>query len=126
MDLTMLHAARDYTETVWPLQESAMTRRFPIRAAFVVASLTASSAFAQLHPPSPETDMYAPQNSTALMPDAPLGSQYPSHGNAQAGELNLNPSDPRAQLVNGLPNNASSGGYGSPLAGSKANVPPQN
>ena len=92
-------------------------------AAFVLASsFAASAAFAQLHP-SAETDMYAPQNSTKLMPNAPLGSQYPTHGNAQAGELNLNPSDPRAQLVNGLPNNANSGGYGSPLAGNKANVP---
>ncbi|GAB5094315.1 hypothetical protein [Caballeronia sp. HLA56] len=88
--------------------------------------LAASSAFAQLHSPSAETDMSAPQNNPKLMPDAPLGSQYPTHGNAQAGELNLNPSDPRAQLVNGLPNNANSGGYGSPLAGNKANVPPQN
>jgi hypothetical protein len=96
----------------------------PTTAAFVLASFfAATSAFAQLHPPSAETDMYAPQNSTKLMPGAPLGSQYPTHGNAQAGELNLNPSDPRAQLVNGLPNNANSGGYGSPLAGNKANVP---
>jgi hypothetical protein len=94
--------------------------------AFAFASVfAATSAFAQLHP-SVETDMYAPQNSTKLMPDAPLGSQYPTHGNAQAGELNLNPSDPRAQLVNGLPNNASSGGYGSPLAGNKANVTKPN
>jgi hypothetical protein len=93
------------------------------RSAFVLASaFAATSAFAQLRP-SVETDMYAPQNSTTLMPNAPLGSQYPTHGNAQAGELNLNPSDPRAQLVNGLPNNANSGGYGSPLAGNKANVP---
>ena len=92
-------------------------------AAFILASVfAAASACAQLHP-SVENDMYAPQNSTKLMPDAPLGSQYPTHGNAQAGELNLNPSDPRAQLVNGLPNNANSGGYGSPLAGNKANVP---
>jgi hypothetical protein len=89
---------------------------------FCTCLCAAPTAFAQLHP-SPETDMYAPQNSTKLMPDAPLGSQYPSHGNAQAGELNLNPSDPRAQLVNGLPNNPGSGGYGSPLAGNKANVP---
>jgi hypothetical protein len=93
------------------------------RVALVLASaLAATSAFAQLHP-SVETDMYAPQNNSKLMPNAPLGSQYPTHGNAQAGELNLNPSDPRAQLVNGLPNNANSGGYGSPLAGNKANVP---
>jgi hypothetical protein len=94
---------------------------FVFLSAFVLAS---PAAFAQLHP-SAETDMYAPQNNTKLQPSAPLGSQYPTHGNAQAGELNLNPSDPRAQLVNGLPNNANSGGYGSPLAGNKANVPPQ-
>ncbi|BAN24717.1 hypothetical protein [Caballeronia insecticola] len=91
----------------------------------LAAACVATSAFAQLHP-SVETDMYAPQNDTRLMPNAPLGSQYPTHGNAQAGELNLNPSDPRAQLVNGLPNNANSGGYGSPLAGNKANVPTPN
>jgi hypothetical protein len=92
----------------------------------LAAAFAASTARAQLHPPSAETDMYAPQNSTKLMPNAPVGSQYPTHGNAQAGELNLNPSDPRAQLVNGLPNNANSGGYGSPLAGNKANVPVGN
>jgi len=89
-----------------------------------VSIMAASPAHAQLHP-SPETDMNAPHNSTRLMPGAPLGSEYPTHGNAQAGELNLNPADPRAQLSNGLPNNANSGGYGSPLAGSKANVPPR-
>jgi hypothetical protein len=92
--------------------------------AFVVTAC-ASTACAQLHPGA-ETDMVAPQNDTKLMPNAPVGSQYPTHGNAQAGELNLNPSDPRAQLVNGLPNNANSGGYGSPLAGNKANVPASN
>jgi hypothetical protein len=100
--------------------------RRTITAIIAVASVASSAAYAQWHTPSAETDMYAPQNSTKLMPDAPVGSQYPTHGNAQAGELNLNPADPRAQLVNGLPNNAQSGGYGSPLAGSKANVPPQN
>lgn len=62
-------------------------------------------------------DMHAPVNNTRLTPGAPQGSEYPTHGNQQAGELNLNPVDPRAQLVNGLPNNAQSGGYGSPLAG---------
>ncbi|GGD84831.1 hypothetical protein GCM10010985_44260 [Caballeronia grimmiae] len=86
--------------------------------------MAASPAHAQLHP-SPEADMNAPHNSTRLMPGAPLGSEYPTHGNAQAGELNLNPADPRAQLSNGLPNNANSGGYGSPLAGNKTNVPPR-
>src|ERR1700744_779118 len=77
-------------------------------------------AFAQATRPSPETDMYAPANSTKLMPNAAVGRQYPTHSNQQAGELNLNPTDPRAQLVNGLPNNSQSGGYGSPLAGNKA------
>jgi hypothetical protein len=90
------------------------------------SSLLAMTACAQLHTPSAETDMYSPQNNTALMPNAPVGSEYPTHGNAQAGELNLNPSDPRAQLVNGLPNNSSDGGYGSPLAGNKSNVPRPN
>lgn len=73
---------------------------------------------------SPNDDMHAPANSTKLMPNAPLGSEYPTHGNQQAGEMNLNPTDPRAQLINGLPNNTQSGGYGSPLAGNKSNVPP--
>ncbi len=87
-----------------------MKHRLSIAAALVAASsLTASAAFVQLHPPSRETDMSTPQNNTKLMPNAPVGSEYPSHGNTQAGELNLNPSDPRAQLVNGLPNNAATG-----------------
>ncbi|SAL75196.1 hypothetical protein AWB68_04724 [Caballeronia choica] len=97
-----------------------------VRAGIVVSMLAlASSGSAvaqQMTRPSAETDMYAPDNSTKLMPGAAVGSQYPTHGNQQAGELNLNPADPRAQLVNGLPNNAQSGGYGSPLAGNKANV----
>jgi hypothetical protein len=125
----MVHAgsAQDYTFRHGPLlKESAMK----VRTTLVLLSLfAAQAAFAQLHPPSPETDMSSPQNNPKLMPDAPVGSQYPSHGNAQAGELNLNPTDPRAQMVNGLPNNASDGGYGAPLAGNKANVPqppPQN
>ncbi|MGF6937895.1 hypothetical protein OKW41_007057 [Paraburkholderia sp. UCT70] len=75
---------------------------------------------------SAQNDMNAPQNSTRLMPQAARGSEYPTHGNQQAGELNLNPTDPRAQLVNGLPNNASAGGYGAPLAGVRIYVqPPQ-
>jgi hypothetical protein len=74
---------------------------------------------------SPQNDMNAPQNSTRLMPNAALGSEYPTHGNQQAGELNLNPTDPRAQLVNGLPNHANAGGYGSPLAGVRTYVQPQ-
>jgi hypothetical protein len=69
-------------------------------------------------------DVHAPQNSTKLMPNAPLGSEYPTHGNRQAGELDLNPTDPRAQLANGLPNNAEAGGYGAPLAGWRNNVTP--
>lgn len=71
----------------------------------------------QARPPSSQDDVYAPENRLQLMPDAPLGSEYPTHGARQAGELPLNPTDPRAQLVNGLPNNVQSGGYGSPLAG---------
>jgi hypothetical protein len=74
---------------------------------------------------SAQNDMNAPQNSTRLMPDAARGSEYPTHGNQQAGELNLNPTDPRAQLVNGLPNHANAGGYGAPLAGVRTYVQPQ-
>jgi hypothetical protein len=74
---------------------------------------------------SAQNDINAPQNSTRLMPKAALGSEYPTHGNQQAGELNLNPTDPRAQLVNGLPNNATAGGYGAPLAGVRTYVQPQ-
>ena len=70
------------------------------------------------------TDMRAPSNSPSLMPNAPRGSEYPAHGNIQAGEMNLNPTDPRAQLVNGLPNNPQGGAYGSPLAGVRTYVPP--
>jgi hypothetical protein len=93
--------------------------------AFVLAAFLFAmpAAFAQMHTPSAETDMNAQQNNPKLMPNAPVGSQYPAHGNVQAGELNLNPTDPRAQMVNGLPNNAGDGGYGAPLAGNKANVP---
>ncbi|WP_346779211.1 hypothetical protein [Burkholderia sp. Ac-20365] len=68
-------------------------------------------------------DVNAPVNSTRLMPNAPRGSEYPTHGNQQAGEMNLNPTDPRAQLVTGAPNNAQSGGYGSPLAGVRGVLP---
>ncbi|WP_144156601.1 hypothetical protein [Paraburkholderia sp. BCC1885] len=71
---------------------------------------------------SPQDDVNAPQNGRQLMPNAPLGSEYPSHGNQQAGEMNLNPVDPRAQLANGLPNNAEAGGYGAPLAGVHGSV----
>jgi hypothetical protein len=74
---------------------------------------------------SVQDDMSAPQNSTRLMPNAARGSEYPSHGNQQAGEMNLNPTDPRAQLVNGLPNNTQAGGYGAPLAGVRTYVQPQ-
>ncbi|MFM0737214.1 hypothetical protein PQQ51_08220 [Paraburkholderia xenovorans] len=74
---------------------------------------------------SVQDDVNAPQNSTRLMPNAALGSEYPTHGNQQAGEMNLNPTDPRAQLVNGLPNHTNSGGYGSPLAGVRTYVQPQ-
>lgn len=74
---------------------------------------------------SVQDDVHAPQNSTRLMPSAARGSEYPTHGNQQAGEMNLNPTDPRAQLVNGLPNNTNAGGYGSPLAGVRTYVQPQ-
>jgi hypothetical protein len=83
------------------------------------------AAYAHAQGLSEQNDMNAPQNSTRLMPHAALGSEYPTHGNQQAGELNLNPTDPRAQLVNGLPNHATSGGYGSPLAGVRTYVQPQ-
>ena len=77
---------------------------------------------------TPQDDVNSPQNGKQLMPNAALGSEYPSHGNQQAGEMNLNPTDPRAQLVNGLPNNVEAGGYGAPLAGVRTNVqpPPSN
>ncbi|MGF6759490.1 hypothetical protein P3T16_006922 [Paraburkholderia sp. GAS42] len=74
---------------------------------------------------SPYDDINAPENSTRLMPQAARGSEYPTHGDRQAGELNLNPTDPRAQLANGLPNNVQSGGYGSPLAGVRTYVMPR-
>jgi hypothetical protein len=82
--------------------------------AALVAALPARSALAQL---SQNDDLRAPQNSLALMPNAPLGSEYPTHGNRQAGELPVGPTDPRGQLANGLPNNSQSGGYGAPQAG---------
>lgn len=94
-----------------------------ISAAVLATSFAAQAAVAQSMGLSPNDNMNTPANSTRLMPNAPVGSEYPTHGNQQAGELNLNPTDPRAQLVNGLPNNSQSGGYGSPLAGNKANVP---
>jgi hypothetical protein len=100
-------------------------RVLSISAAVLVMSFATQAAYAQTMSMglSPNDDMRAPANSTKLMPNAPLGSEYPTHGNQQAGEMNLNPTDPRAQLINGLPNNTQSGGYGSPLAGNKSNVP---
>nr|WP_244306527.1 hypothetical protein [Paraburkholderia lacunae] len=91
-----------------------------------VACIAAGSVAAQGL--SPYDDINAPENSTRLMPQAARGSEYPTHGDRQAGELNLNPTDPRAQLANGLPNNAQSGGYGSPLAGVRTDIvpPPKN
>lgn len=80
----------------------------------VAAALPARSAFAQL---SSADDLRSPQNGLQLMPDAPRGSEYPTHGNRQAGELPVGPTDPRGQLANGLPNNAQAGGYGAPQAG---------
>jgi len=102
-------------------------RVLSVSAAVLVASFAAQAVHAQSMSMgmglSPADNMFAPANSTRLMPNAPLGSEYPTHGNQQAGEMNLNPTDPRAQLINGLPNNTQSGGYGSPLAGNKSNVP---
>jgi hypothetical protein len=66
---------------------------------------------------APQDDLHAPQNGLALMPHAPPGSEYPTHGNRQAGEMPVGPTDPRGQLANGQPNNAEAGGYGAPLAG---------
>jgi hypothetical protein len=99
-------------------------RVLSLSAVAIAMAFTSHAAFAQSTGLSRNDDMNAPNNSTKLMPNAPLGSEYPTHGNQQAGELNLNPTDPRAQLINGLPNNTQSGGYGSPLAGNKSNVPP--
>ncbi|WP_042318951.1 hypothetical protein [Paraburkholderia caledonica] len=82
--------------------------------AIALAALPVSQAHADM---SARDDVNSPLNTLALTPDAPLGSEYPTHGNRQAGELPLKVTDPRAQLSNGLPNNAQSGGYGSPLAG---------
>jgi hypothetical protein len=87
-------------------------------------ALAGAAGFANAQGLSVYDDVHAPQNSTKLMPNAPLGSEYPTHGNRQAGELDLNPTDPRAQLANGLPNNAEAGGYGAPLAGWHNNVLP--
>jgi hypothetical protein len=95
-----------------------------LAAAILAFSMASEAALAQSTGLSREDDLNAPGNNTQLMPNAPLGSQYPTHGNRQAGELNLNPVDPRAQLINGQPNNAEAGGIGSPLAGNKSNVPP--
>ena len=93
-------------------------------AAALTLVLAGAAGVAQAQGLSVQDDVHAPQNSTKLMPNAPLGSEYPTHGNRQAGELELNPTDPRAQLVNGQPNNAGAGGYGSPLAGRRDNVMP--
>ena len=87
-------------------------------------ALSMSAALTHAQGLSVYDDVNAPANSTRLMPNAPRGSEYPTHGNQQAGEMNLNPTDPRAQLVTGTPNNAQSGGYGSPLAGVHTAVPP--
>jgi hypothetical protein len=105
-----------------------LKRVLSICAAVLVTSIATQAAHAQSMSTglSPNDDMRAPANSTRLMPNAPLGSEYPTHGNQQAGEMNLNPTDPRAQLINGQPNNTQSGGYGSPLAGNKSNVPQAN
>ena len=105
-----------------------LKRVLSMSAAVLVTSFATHATYAQTMSMglSPNDDMHAAANSTRLMPNAPLGSEYPTHGNQQAGEMNLNPTDPRAQLINGQPNNTQSGGYGSPLAGNKSNVPQAN
>lgn len=97
-----------------------MSKKFWL--AIVCAAALGASLQANAQGLTPQDDMNAPQNGTQLMPNAPRGSEYPTHGNQQAGEMNLNPTDPRAQLVNGLPNNTQAGGYGSPLAGVRTYV----
>ena len=97
-----------------------ITAGLQFTAAFV---LSFGAAVSQAQGLSTYDDVNAPVNSTRLMPNAPRGSEYPTHGNQQAGEMNLNPTDPRAQLVTGAPNNAQSGGYGSPLAGVRNGLP---
>ncbi|WP_322016160.1 hypothetical protein [Paraburkholderia sp. J12] len=89
----------------------------------IAAGFAAGSASAQL---APNDDLKSPQNSLALMPNAAPGSEYPTHGNRQAGELPVGPTDPRGQLANGQPNNAEAGGYGAPLAGVRNAVAPVN
>jgi hypothetical protein len=95
-----------------------------VRALLCAMALGGFAVHAAAQGLSPQDDMNAPQNSTRLMPGAARGSEYPTHGNQQAGELNLNPTDPRAQLVNGLPNHINAGGYGAPLAGVRTYVQP--
>ena len=94
--------------------------RAAITTALICTLPIATPAAAQL---TAQDDVNSPQNGLAIMPNAPMGSEYPTHGNRQAGELPLNPTDPRAQLVNGFPNNVQAGGYGSPLAG--VHLPPR-
>ena len=96
-----------------------------VRILLCAAAVCGLAAQADAQGLNPQDDMNAPQNSTRLMPNAPRGSEYPTHGNQQAGEMNLNPTDPRAQLVNGLPNHTNAGGYGAPLAGVRTYVQPQ-
>ncbi len=101
-----------------------LKRVLAVSAAVFATAFAAQGAIAQTsNGQSRNDDLSLPMNSPRLMPNAPVGSEYPTHGNQQAGETNLNPTDPRAQMVNGLPNNSQNGGYGAPLAGNKANVP---
>jgi len=75
-----------------------------VSAAVLVTSFATQAVYAQTTSMglSPNDNMLAPANSTKLMPNAPLGSEYPTHGNQQAGEMNLNPTDPRAQCAAGV------------------------
>ncbi|CAG4885550.1 hypothetical protein [Paraburkholderia gardini] len=101
-----------------------MSRSSRLLSSVVFVALCAATGPVVAQGLSVPDDLSLPVNNPKLMPKAPLGSEYPSHGNQQAGEMNLNPTDPRAQLVNGLPNNTQAGGYGSPLAGVRTYVQP--
>jgi hypothetical protein len=106
------------------MKESDMSRPSRLLPSLILVALCAATGSAFAQGLSVPDDMSLPVNNPKLMPQAPRGSEYPSHGNQQAGEMNLNPTDPRAQLVNGLPNNAQAGGYGAPLAGVRTYAQP--
>ena len=73
-----------------------LKRVLSVSAIVVTASFAAQAAIAQQsYGQSRNDDLSLPINSPRLMPSAPVGSEYPTHGNQQAGEMNLNPTDPR-------------------------------